>query len=63
MVGHHIPTAARDKILREIAMRAQGQVLALEYNMCVSFFLFSSSLLRFSRPKLANTNMDTGANK
>jgi hypothetical protein len=52
MVGHHIPTAARDKILREIAMRAQVQVLALEYNMCVHVLYFVlSCFLQIETPQ------------
>ena len=33
MVGYHIPMQARDKILREIAMRLQTQVLATISNV------------------------------
>jgi hypothetical protein len=34
MIGHHISEHARQKILKEIAIRAQKHVLDMTYNWC-----------------------------
>ncbi len=43
MIGHHISEHARQKILKEIAIRAQKLVLDMTYNWCDSPFGYSYS--------------------
>jgi hypothetical protein len=42
MIGHHISEHARQKILKEIAIRAQKQVLDMTYNWYGSIATYSA---------------------